>query len=64
MLVDDLYHIYPSLKYDYELSEYARGMDRELYFTKFVSDLRRRMDFAGINGDAFENLPSPTPKDR
>ncbi|WP_232773637.1 nucleotidyl transferase AbiEii/AbiGii toxin family protein [Brevibacillus sp. AF8] len=62
VLVDDLHYIYDSLTYDYDLRKYAGSMDRGLYFTQFVSDLRKKMDFAGINGEAFESLPSPTPK--
>ncbi|WP_258022721.1 nucleotidyl transferase AbiEii/AbiGii toxin family protein [Brevibacillus formosus] len=62
VLVDDLQHIYDSLSYDYDLRKYAGSMDRGLYFTQFVSDLRKKMDFAGINGYAFESLPSPTLK--
>lgn len=62
VLVDDLHHIYDSLSYDYDLRKYAGSMDRGLYFTQFVSDLRKKMDFAGINGYTFESLPSPTPK--
>lgn len=62
VLVDDLNHIYPSLKYDWDLDDYKGSMNRELYFTNVVTDLRRKMDDVGINGDAFDNLPSPTPK--
>ncbi|MFF0829912.1 nucleotidyl transferase AbiEii/AbiGii toxin family protein [Brevibacillus sp. NPDC003359] len=62
VIVDDLHHIYDSLSYDYDLRKYAGSMERGLYFTQFVTELRKKMDFAGINGYAFESLPSPTPK--
>ncbi|MBG9943554.1 hypothetical protein ABD77_16520 [Brevibacillus formosus] len=62
VLVDDLHHIYDSLSYDYHLRKYAGSMDRGLYFTQFVTELRKKMDFVGINGYAFESLPSPTLK--
>jgi len=62
ILVDDLYALYPLLSRDYLLEKYAGSREHELYFTKLVSDLRRTMDLAGINGDAFESLPSPTLK--
>ncbi|MED1781398.1 nucleotidyl transferase AbiEii/AbiGii toxin family protein [Brevibacillus fortis] len=62
VLVDDLHHLYDSLSYDYDLRKYAGSMDRGLYFTQVVTELRKKMDFAGINGYAFESLPSPTQK--
>ncbi|MGG4443533.1 nucleotidyl transferase AbiEii/AbiGii toxin family protein [Brevibacillus fortis] len=62
VLVDDLHHLYDSFSYDYDLRKYAGSMDRGLYFTQVVTELRKKMDFAGINGYVFESLPSPTQK--
>lgn len=60
ILVDDLYDLYPLLSNDYHLEKYAGSRNHEFYFIKFVTDLRKIMDLAGMNGHAFEYLPSPT----
>lgn len=60
VLVDDLYDLYSSLENDYDLRNYAGSLDRQLYYMEVVTDLRRLMNLAGIDGVAFKHLPKPT----
>ncbi|TCS94840.1 nucleotidyl transferase AbiEii/AbiGii toxin family protein [Hazenella coriacea] len=63
VLVDDLSSLYHSLSNDYFLKKYAGSQNYEDYFMKFVTDLRKMMDHAGINESAYDHLPSPTYKE-
>lgn len=59
VLVDDLYGLLSSLRYDEDLIKYAGESDHNTYFKQFTTELRKIMDAAGINQTAFENLPNP-----
>ncbi|SMO93233.1 nucleotidyl transferase AbiEii/AbiGii toxin family protein [Melghirimyces algeriensis] len=63
VLVDDLSNLYHSLSNDYYLREYAGSKHHKDYFMTFVTDLRKIMDFAGINKNAYDHLPSPSCKE-
>ncbi|WP_339306626.1 nucleotidyl transferase AbiEii/AbiGii toxin family protein [Paenibacillus sp. FSL R5-0519] len=58
VLVDDLHDVYSRFNYDYDLQYYAGSRSPEVYFMEFVSELRQTMNHAGINNDAYEQLPN------
>ncbi|OMF13243.1 hypothetical protein BK131_15090 [Paenibacillus amylolyticus] len=58
VLVDDLHDVYSRFNYDYDLQYYAGSRSPEIYFMEFVSELRQTMNHAGINNDAYEQLPN------
>lgn len=59
VLVDDLSSLYQAVSDDYFLEKYAGSKNREDYFMKFVTDLRKIMDGKGINESAYDHLPNP-----
>ncbi|WP_426251595.1 nucleotidyl transferase AbiEii/AbiGii toxin family protein [Paenibacillus pabuli] len=60
IMVDDLHDVYSRLNHDYDLQYFAGSRSPEVYFIGFITELRRTMNQAGINSDAYEHLPSCT----